>query len=193
MCGVDRISTSSPTPAARGLTRRRLVQFGALGAASAWLGGFERLGGFALAAGAKPPLRRSSYASLSSRSFVATANGAAQTLELAAVEDLPVAASIASLRGDDDAFRLAFRGASGAAIEQGTVVLSHPELGEFSLFVVPGDDDAEGRLYDAIIDRTVRITDEDAAPGAGDAPRTRGDALAGARRRKRRRHRHHTR
>jgi hypothetical protein len=171
---------------ARGLTRRHVVRAGAAGAAAVWLGGFERLAGLAGATTLKAPLRRSSYAGLSGTFAVAVGAGT-QTLEFAGVEDLPIAASRPELRGHDDAFSLQLRGDATTAFPQGTRQFSHPDLGEFSLFLAPVEQATETQTYEAIIDRTVKI------PGLNDdgTPVPVGQVtLRNRRRRKRRHHRH---
>ena len=182
---------TTPDVISRPLTRRRLAQFGVAGAATAWLGSFERLGGLAAASsGGKPSLRRNSYTWLADRTFSVSADGATQALELVAVEDLPAAATVPSLRGLDDAFALQFRGDT-AALTQGTHSFSHPELGSFSLFIVPIGPAETSQDYAAIIDRTVRIPglDEDGAPNPVDPPRRRNDVSVRNRRKRRKRRR----
>lgn len=144
------------------LTRRRLVQAGAAGAATVWLGKLGRLGGVAAAAAEdSPPLRRSTYLGLSSPSFAVTSSTGASSLELLGVEDLPAAGAVPSLRGNDDAFLLRFGGPQGA-LGQDIHQLSHPEIGNFQLFLVPSGRGAGGGEYAAVIDRTVKL------PAAGD-------------------------
>lgn len=45
---------------------------------------------------------------------------------------------------------LVFRGPADPALEQGTVQMSHPDLGEFPIFVVPVGEDERGREYEAV-------------------------------------------
>ena len=47
-------------------------------------------------------------------------------------------------------FRLEFRGAASAALEQATYVFTHPQVGEFPLFIVPIGADVEGMRYEAV-------------------------------------------
>jgi hypothetical protein len=175
----------------RALTRRRLMQAGAGTAAALYLGGFERLSGVAGASWAPASLRRSSYAGLAERSFQVWVDGVPQVLELAGADDLPVAATVPSLRGLDDAFALHFTGVAGAAFSGATRELVHPELGRFSLFLAPVEQPGEVQRYEAIIDRTVPIPGlgEDGAPRPVAAPR-RQEVAVRNRRRRRRRHRH---
>lgn len=173
------------------LTRRRLVQAGAAGAATVWLGKLGRLGGVAAAAAEdSPPLRRSTYLGLSSPSFAVTSSTGASSLELLGVEDLPAAGAVPSLRGNDDAFLLRFGGPQGA-LGQDIHQLSHPEIGNFQLFLVPSGRGAGGGEYAAVIDRTVKLPasggggaaapagpEQRAKPAVGDAPARPSTAVA---------------
>ena len=47
-------------------------------------------------------------------------------------------------------FSLVWRGPAEAVIEQGTYKVSHPELGEADLFLVPIGPDKEGMRYEAV-------------------------------------------
>jgi hypothetical protein len=191
--GIARMDAASDSSHSA-LTRRRLVQLGAGGAAALYLGGFERLSTAAAAAtGAPAPLRRSSYALLSDRSFRVTVEGTSQVLELIATEDLPVAATVPTLAGLDDAFTLEFAGSTDAAFAGGIREMSHPDLGDFSLFLAPVEQQTDTQRYEAIIDRTVRISgiDDEGAPKPVDPPR-RQEAVVRNRRRKHK-HRHHRR
>lgn len=172
------------------LTRRRLVQAGAAGAATVWLGKLGRLGGVAAAADDSPPLRRSTYLGLSSPSFAVTSSTGASSLELLGVEDLPAAGAVPSLRGNDDAFLLRFGGPQGA-LGQDIHQLSHPEIGNFQLFLVPSGRGAGGGEYAAVIDRTVKLPasggggaassagpEQQAKPAVADAPARPSTAVA---------------
>jgi hypothetical protein len=178
-----------------GLTRRRLIGVGAAGAATLWLGGFDRLASIAGASTTSSSLRRSGYLSLSDLSFAVSVDGATHTLELIGVGDLPIAATVPTLIGLDDAFALYFRGTATDSFAGGTRVFQHPDLGEFSLFVSPVDQPDTTQVYEAIIDRTVRVPglDDDGAPAPVDPPRRRADVVIRNRRhhRRHRRHRHH--
>jgi hypothetical protein len=134
----------------------------------------------------KAPLRRSSYAGLTGAFAVAAGTGT-QMLEFAGVEDLPIAATRPELRGNDDAFTLHLRGDAANAFEQGTRPFSHPQLGEFSLFLAPVERAADSQSYEAIIDRTVKI------PGVNEdgAPLPVGSVTIRNRRHRRRHHHHH--
>jgi uncharacterized protein DUF6916 len=166
---------SPPAPTAR-FTRRRLVQVGAAGAATAWLGGFDRLEGVARAAvGAHPELRRSTYLGLSTPTFQVAGESGSRALQLVSVEDLPVAHLLPGMRGRDDAFSVRFRGGASEALPQGTHTMSHPQLGRFELFIAPVDQAGDTQDYEAVVDRTVRIPglDEDGAPDPVTPPRAR--------------------
>lgn len=152
------------------LTRRRLLaRAGAAGAGAVWLGALGK-GPLADIAGAtvfdQDALRRSSYLQLSSPAFTALAEGTSHHLELIAVEDLPIAASVPALRDRDDAFSLRFRGEGRAAFAQGTHELRHPELGSFSLFLAPIEQLSETQDYEAVVDRTIPVPSlgDDGAP-----------------------------
>jgi len=172
------------------LTRRRLVQAGAAGAATVWLGKLGRLGGVAAAADDSPPLRRSTYLGLSSQNFAVTSSTGTSSLELLGVEDLPAAGAVPSLRGNDDAFLLRFGGPQGA-LGQDIHQLSHPEIGNFQLFLVPSGRGAGGGEYAAVIDRTVKLPasggggaaspagpEQPAKPAVADAPARPSTAVA---------------
>lgn len=151
--------TAKPTSSE--LTRRRLlVKAGTAGAATVWLGALGKVGleGTAHAGGiGHDTLRRSTYLDLSTTAFTAVVDGGSHKLELVGVEDLPVAASVPMLRDSDDAFSLRFRGDGRDVFSQGTQEISHPQLGTFSLFVVPIEQRTGTQDYEAVIDRTVRI------------------------------------
>ena len=178
-------------PSVSALTRRRLVQLGAGGAAALYLGAFERLGASAAAAAAPAPLRRSSYRLLAERSFQVWVDGVPQVLELIAAEDLPIADTVTALQGLDDAFALRFTGAADAAFTGATREIVHPRLGRFSLFLAPVDQRSDVQRYEAIIDRTVPVPglNDDGSPKPVDPPRRREVAVR-LRRRRKHRHRH---
>jgi uncharacterized protein DUF6916 len=145
------------TTSSQELTRRRLVQVGAAGAATFWLGSRGRFEGVAQAAGNGKGLRRSDYLGLSDPGFTASVDGGSRALELVGIEDLPIASQAPALVNSDDAFSLLFRGDARGSFTQGTRELSHPQLGKVSLFVVPVERPTDTQAYEAIIDRTVRI------------------------------------
>jgi hypothetical protein len=166
---MDALSDSSEP----GLTRRRLVQLGAGASVALYIGGFERLTNAAAATAAPAPLRRSSYTLLAERSFQVTVDGVPQVLNLTAAEDLPVADTVPSLQGLDDAFALHFSGSPDASFAGGTREFVHPQLGRFSLFLAPVEQQTDEQRYEAIIDRTVRIPgiNDDGSPKPVDPPR----------------------
>jgi hypothetical protein len=141
------------------LDRRRLLQAGAAGAAGAATLTFadsgDFLGGTAQAAPLTPQLRRSTWLGLTSPELELLAGERAIPLRLTGVEDLPIAARIAALRGHDGAFSVGFSGPAGIAA--GTHTLRHPQLGAFQLFVAPVARDGATRAYEAVVDRTIRI------------------------------------
>jgi hypothetical protein len=140
------------------LTRRRVVQAGAAGAATLWLGTLDRLGGTARAGGVPTSgLRRSTYLNLPTSNFTASADGSSHQIELVSVDDLPVAASVPSLRNSDDAFSLRFRGDARDAFDDGIWQLNHPNLGRTALFIEPIEKRSDSQDYEVIVDRTVRI------------------------------------
>ncbi len=149
------------------LTRRRLVQIGAAGAATFLIGSHGGFEGVAQAAASGNGLRRSDYLGLSSSGFTATVDGSSRALELVGVEDLPIASQVPTLVGNDDAFSLVFAG-SGPSFPQGIRELDHPQLGKHSLFVVPVERRTGDQTYEVIVDRTVKIPglEEDGAPQA---------------------------
>lgn len=159
------------------LTRRSLVQVGAAGAATIWLGKLGGLEGKAQAATGGDALRRSTYLSLASADFKVTADGRAHSLELVGVEDLPIASRVPSLRNSDEAFSLRFRGAAGNSFGQGIHQLSHQQLGTSSLFIAPIEKPGNHQDYEILVDRTVKIPglDETGAPAAAD-PSARGSS-----------------
>ncbi len=54
---------------------------------------------------------------------------------------------------DGESFALVFRGAGDRALAQETYQFSHPSLGTFPLFIVPGLAGADGVSHEAIINR----------------------------------------
>lgn len=147
------------------LTRRRLVQVGAAGAATIWLGKVGEFTGIAQAAGGDG-LRRSSYLDLSTQDFKVSAAGSTYPLELISVDDLPIAAEVPTLRGSDDAFALRFRGDGRKTFEQGIHELSHAQLGSAALFIAPIEKPGASQDYEIVVDRTVKLAglEEDGSP-----------------------------
>lgn len=56
---------------------------------------------------------------------------------------------------DGQCFSLTFRAGELDTVSQGTMKLSHPALGGFSLFVVPGPPSEDGTHYQAVINHIV--------------------------------------
>ena len=54
---------------------------------------------------------------------------------------------------DLEQFSLLFRGPAETPVPQATYTMSHPELGEFPLFLVPVGRDARGMNYEALFNR----------------------------------------
>jgi hypothetical protein len=120
-----------------GITRRRLLATGGAASAAAVIG--IQPWTPALADDVPSYLIRSSYLALSTPDF---AVGVAK-LRLEGIYDLP------ELAGSEDAFSLVF---SGGVVEAAIQAFSHPDLGQFELFIAP----VEGRgLYEALINRSV--------------------------------------
>jgi hypothetical protein len=138
------------------LSRRRLLQAGA--AVSVTLLGLDALGGAALASPSVPAdLRRATFASLVGQSVGSAAGG----LTLDEVADVASAA----LAGRDDVFVLRLSGSASPALRQGVQALSHPQLGSFSLFLVPVDETTDRQRYEVTVDRSVTLaTALNAAP-----------------------------
>ena len=152
------------------LDRRGLLQAGAAGAAAAAVaGGLQLTEGTALAAPLPDHLRRATWTGLADGAFELLAGDRALPLRLIAVADLPVAQSIAALRGHDGAFLLTFEGPAG--IDGGAHRLRHAGLGEFELFVAPVAAEAATRRYEAVVDRTIRIAGVNEEPVAVDPAR----------------------
>lgn len=59
-------------------------------------------------------------------------------------------------------FSLLFRGPSEPPVPQATYTVSHPELGEFLLFLVPVGRDPHGLIYEACFNRIRARTEEQA-------------------------------
>jgi hypothetical protein len=161
------VLSSSISPS--GVTRRRLFQTGGAAGAAALFGG-QLLATEAHAAARQSAdvpdyLIRSSYAHLSVLYFSATAtSGRSTPIKLEALEDLTAAEFDRDLRGSEDAFALAF--SSAEPLEQGIYNLSHPELGEFDLFIAPV---ANGAGYEAVVNRSVNAPRHYPRPAGGAA------------------------
>jgi hypothetical protein len=54
-----------------------------------------------------------------------------------------------------DCFAVLFQTSQDHSLEQNTYVFDHPEIGQFSLFIVPVGMDKRGRLYEAVFNRLV--------------------------------------
>lgn len=166
-----------------GLTRRRLLALSGA-ATAATLVPVDALTKAAAASsggasGAPAYLRRSTYTGLRSPDFRLRRGAVSTRAKLEHVSNLQhVEASAA-----EDAFSLGFSGPVSPVVEHGISTLSHPELGEFELFVAPVERPGAGQTYEAIVNRSVgvprnppeagsRRTAGDGAPRAGRQPRS---------------------
>lgn len=75
------------------------------------------------------------------------------TLRLVEVGDLPSAAA-AGTAGSDLSFAAVWSGPTTAPLRQQTYRLHHPQLGVFSIFLVPVGRDARVRRYEAVFNRS---------------------------------------
>lgn len=137
--------------ASSSLTRRSLLRTGVL-ATAATLAGL-RPWAAAGAEAAASHLRRSSYAGLLGQRF---AVGSVQ-LRLLSVADIAGADVDASLAGSDDAFVLTFSGPLAPVLDARTRTLRHARLGRFDLFLSPVNKPRKYQLYEAVVDRSVRV------------------------------------
>jgi hypothetical protein len=55
--------------------------------------------------------------------------------------------------GTRETFSLVFQEPSGLPLRQNTYTVEHDKLGTFRLFIVPGENTAEGKQYSAVINR----------------------------------------
>ena len=134
------------------MTRRSLLATGGL-AGAAFAAGLRPWAPATAQAAADTPsyLIRSSYQSLSTKSFVTSVLGDTANLTLLSVNDLPAAASAdKSLAGSEDAFSLAF--SSSAPLTAEIHAFSHPDLGVFELFIAPVENQSQ---YEVVINRSV--------------------------------------
>ena len=60
------------------------------------------------------------------------------------------------LAPQQEQFSVVFRGPNGNAFRQGTHRFAHGRMGEFEIFIVPIDHDAEGIYYEAIFNRFLK-------------------------------------
>lgn len=137
-----------PTP----LTRRRLLRDGAAGTAGLYLA--TRLEVFdtaALGAPMSPAVRRSTWLAL----VGATITAGEHPLKVVGVVDLPVADRIPELVGHDGAFVVRFTGDPGIAAA--TTHVTGPGDLSADLFVAPVEGATSHQIYEAVVDRTIRI------------------------------------
>jgi hypothetical protein len=57
------------------------------------------------------------------------------------------------LSPQQERFSVVFRGPRESFLSQGTYNFTHPQMGEFSLFIVPMGQDDEGTFYEAVFNR----------------------------------------
>ncbi|MBF6619794.1 MAG: hypothetical protein ITG02_06125 [Patulibacter sp.] len=154
------------------LTRRALLAAGGVGVAGLWLGPeWTVVDGVAEAATRQPELRRSGWFQVTEPALRARIDGRGVGLRLRDVSDLPIAAQLPALRDHDAAFAVRLVGPPG--LGHGIWTIEHAELGAFSLFVAPVERvGGDQQLYEAIVDRTVRIV------GVTDDPVPAPEALA---------------
>jgi hypothetical protein len=129
------------------LTRRGLLQAGGVAGFAALAGGRPWAPASASAATRPSPLARSTYTGITGTAFqVGT-----QTLELVGVADLPSAATDRKLAGSEDAFSLLFTGPAGNPLKQGVQAFSHPQVGNFELFIVPVEMTTGLQRYEVVV------------------------------------------
>lgn len=160
-----------PTP----LTRRRLLRDGATGTAALYLATrWEVLDTAAIGAPISPVVRRSTWTALVGQDVAA----GGRSLRVVEVVDLPVATQIAELRGHDGAFVVRLSGAPGLAAE--THGVSGPGGLSADLFLAPTDAASTPQIYEAVVDRTIRIAgiNDEGAPEPVPAPAVRTGAAA---------------
>lgn len=143
-------------------TRRDICQAGFFGAVAFVLGGCnEGTSGAPLQATGKPlPVEATASSAygldlasftghVGSRFTVSDASGQRAVLTLVSADDLGIGDRPVAERGE--CFSLSFE-ASGALLDQATYRFSHPAIGDFPLFVVPGRA-ADRQTYSAIFNR----------------------------------------
>jgi hypothetical protein len=143
-------------------TRRQVLQTGAAGGAALWLVAGPSIAQAVASAGSTQAgpqwqLRRSTFAALTGAEFSVRDGG---TLRLRSVADLDHAAA-RGLTGSEDAFTVVFAGDAAAPLEQGIHVLSRSGLEPAPLFLVPVGARGTAQLYEAVVDRSVRLASVD--------------------------------
>ncbi len=94
-------------------------------------------------------MHSSTFETLSDKTFlVITDQGERLPLQLDQVEDQGQSNQL-------EQFSLTFRGNEGHSLTQGTYKLEHPQLGHFSLFLVPTGDPTQSAYYQAAFSRLV--------------------------------------
>lgn len=163
------------------LTRRSMLHMSGVASAGLWIGlhpGLARAAGTTgSTTGSSTPdfLSRATYVGLSSPTFTDASDGE-QSLQLSLVGDL----DDPSLQGADDAFRLALT-SSGTPLDGGIHTLSHPQIGQFDVFMSPVGQPGSTMTYEVIVDRVVPASPAAAAPAPPSpaaADSTRGDTGA---------------
>jgi hypothetical protein len=135
--------TAPLAPAARGVTRRRLLATGGAAGAAAAFGGLRPLTASAAEPSVPDYLGRSSYAHLSAPTFAVGTT----TLTLEQVADL---GGDPKLAGSEDAFSLLFSAA--APLQPAIQAFSHPDLGQFEFFIAPVE---RSGMYEVVVNRSV--------------------------------------
>jgi hypothetical protein len=158
------------------LTRRSLLQVGGMASAGAWVAlhpGLARAADALSSTGGAPDyLVRSTYTGLSSATLTDVTGGGSTALLLTEVADV----GDPSLVGSNDAFRLELS-STAAPMAGGIRTLSHPDIGQFDVFISPVGMPGSTMNYEVVVDRVVPASASpaptDAAPSSLPAP---GDA-----------------
>jgi hypothetical protein len=161
------------------IDRRGLFKVGAVAVVT--VAGVQVLDPLADADAAELPdyLRRSVWNGLADRRLQLVTDAGTTAFQLVDIGDLPIAASIPALRGHDGAFVLHFSGPAGT--DGGTRTLRSDAIGEMQLALSPVERAEPTQLYEAIVDRTVRITgvNEEGSPAPVADPGPRGEQPGG--------------
>ena len=87
-----------------------------------------------------------SFAKYLNQGFAVSGEGGGLTLELIEAKEIGSAES----QGARQSFSLLFRGPREPLLEQKIYALSHAEMGEIGLFLVPVNQDSKGAYYEVI-------------------------------------------
>jgi len=162
------------------LTRRGLLAAGGVATAGAWVALHPHLAWAADAASSTSAapnyLVRSTYNGLSAATFTDVTGGGSTSLLLNEVGDL----DDPTLQGSDDAFRLELS-SNAPAMADGIRTLSHPDIGQFDVFMTPVGMPSSTMNYEVVVDRVVPVTAPTAPTGdTSTAPAAAGVAPAAA-------------